>query len=190
MNNLDKNKACELLQDLSALNSANLNKVCDYVRTLVIAQNHQEQEDPEKFYIYTDGSTQKTADGKYQSGFAYVIVSNKRGIISKYSESIGNKTSFHAELSCVIKAVESLDVSEATVFTDCFTIVTGISRIPEWQKNNWKTKENGGIKEKKLWKKLSDLLEKKPGFKVYWVKGHGEDLFNILVDNMAKQAAK
>lgn len=190
MSELTKNKACELLRNLSELTPENLEKARDYIQSLLIIQDYKVQHDPEKFYIYTDGSTVTLPGGSKQSGFAYVVVSSKKGIVNKYSETIGNKTSFQTELSCVIKAFEDIDVPEATIFTDCFSIVTGISQIPNWQKNNWKTSDGEGLREKKLWKKLSRLIEQKPKFKVYWVKGHGEDLFNILADNMAKQAAK
>ena len=189
MNKFSESEAYKMLIKIAKLDEESLRKASDYIDTLLLAQRGRDEEDTEKYYVYTDGSSKPLPDGKNQAGLAYIVVSSKRGIIDKYSESLGNKTSFHAELSCVIKAFEKLDLPEATIFTDCFTIVTGIAQIPTWQKAGWKTKNGTDLKEKKLWKKLSELIEENPGYKVHWVKGHGDDFCNIQVDSMAKKAA-
>ena len=66
----------------------------------------------------------------------------------------------------------------------------GITKwIRNWKKNNWKTSGKKPVKNQKLWKKLDELV-KFHDVKWEWIKGHSTNIYNNLVDELARKAAK
>ena len=76
------------------------------------------------------------------------------------------------------------------IYTDSTYVKDGITTwIKRWEKNGWKTASKKPVKNKELWKKLKDLSSKHY-IKWIWVKGHAQNKFNNIVDEIAQGAIK
>ena len=100
-------------------------------------------------------------------------------------------TNQRMEISAALDAARSLPgrlevVSDSTYVVNCF-------RQQWWRKwvaNGWKNTARQPVANRDLWEPLVDLYRDEPGrLDFRWVKGHGADPFNDLVDRLAVAAA-
>jgi ribonuclease HI len=61
--------------------------------------------------------------------------------------------------------------------------------IYNWMKNGWKTSDKSPVKNKDLWERLYDYSKK---HQISWkkVKGHADNEYNNLCDELARDAIK
>ena len=140
-----------------------------------------------KYKIYTDGAC---SGNPGPGGWAAVIIINEK-IINEISGSEKNTTNNKMELLAPIKAIEKFKKkSKISIFTDSTYVRDGITTwIKKWEKNGWKTASKKPVKNKELWKKLKSLSIKH-SIEWIWVKGHAQDKYNNLVDELAQDAIK
>jgi len=140
-----------------------------------------------KYKIYTDGAC---SGNPGPGGWAVIILVNNE-IKEKFFGSEKNTTNNQMELLAPIKAMQKFKKkSEISVFTDSTYVRDGITIwIKQWEKNGWKTASKKPVKNKELWKKLKNLSSKH-SIKWIWVKGHAQDKYNNLVDELAQGAIK
>jgi len=132
--------------------------------------------------IYTDGGCRNNP-GIGAWAFVAVedgIVTITPSMVAKYT------TNNEMELSAILNALEYLqlcDVSEATIFSDSQYAVNTINIwYPQWLKQ-------GSLKDKKnvdLLQRISSL--KSPKIGLQWVRGHADNKYNILADQLVNQA--
>ena len=140
-----------------------------------------------KYKIYTDGAC---SGNPGPGGWAAVIIINEK-IINEISGSEKNTTNNKMELLAPIKAIEKFKKkSKISIFTDSTYVRDGITTwIKKWEKNGWKTASKKPVKNKELWKKLKSLSIKH-SIEWIWVKGHAQNKYNNLVDELAQDAIK
>ena len=140
-----------------------------------------------KYKIYTDGAC---SGNPGPGGWAVIILINNE-IKEMFFGSEKNTTNNQMELLAPIKAIQKFKKkSEISVFTDSTYVRDGITIwIKQWEKNGWKTASKKPVKNKELWKKLKNLSSKH-SIKWIWVKGHAQDKYNNLVDELAQGAIK
>ena len=140
-----------------------------------------------KYKIYTDGAC---SGNPGPGGWAVIILVNNE-IKEMFFGSEKNTTNNQMELLAPIKAIQKFKKkSEISVFTDSTYVRDGITIwIKQWEKNGWKTASKKPVKNKELWKKLKNLSSKH-SIKWIWVKGHAQDKYNNLVDELAQGAIK
>ena len=140
-----------------------------------------------KYKIYTDGAC---SGNPGPGGWAVIILVNNE-IKEKFFGSEKNTTNNQMELLAPIKAMQKFKKkSEISVFTDSTYVRDGITIwIKQWEKNGWKTASKKPVRNKELWKKLKNLSSKH-SIKWIWVKGHAQDKYNNLVDELAQGAIK
>ena len=140
-----------------------------------------------KYKIYTDGAC---SGNPGPGGWAAIIIVNNE-IKDTFSGSEKNTTNNQMELMAPIKAIQKFKKkSEISIFTDSTYVRDGITTwIKQWEKNGWKTTSKKPVKNKELWKKLKNLSSKH-SMKWIWVKGHAQDKYNNLVDELAQGAIK
>ena len=140
-----------------------------------------------KYKIYTDGAC---SGNPGPGGWAVIILANNE-IKEMFSGSEKNTTNNQMELLAPIKAIQKFKKkSEISIFTDSTYVRDGITIwIKQWEKNGWKTTSKKPVKNKELWKKLKNLSSKH-SIKWIWVKGHAQDKYNNLVDELAQGAIK
>ena len=136
--------------------------------------------------IYTDGSC---IGNPGPGGWAVIILDNKNEKI--ISGKKNNTTNNQMELLAPIKALSNFNKKKSfIIFTDSIYVKEGITKwIGNWKKNNWKTSKKKPVKNQKLWKKLDELV-KFHDVKWEWIKGHSANIYNNLVDELARKAAK
>ena len=102
-----------------------------------------------------------------------------------------NTTNNIMELTAAIKALELIPENSTVVLTtDSKYVMQGITDwIKNWKLRGWKTAAKKPVLNKELWKKLKNLSSKH-SIKWIWVKGHSQDKYNSLVDELAQGAIK
>ena len=140
-----------------------------------------------KYKIYTDGAC---SGNPGPGGWAAIIIVNNE-VKNMFFGSEKNTTNNQMELMAPIKAIQKFKKkSEISIFTDSTYVKDGITIwIKKWEKNGWKTASKKPVKNKDLWKKLKNLSSKH-SVKWIWVKGHSQDKYNNLVDELAQGAIK
>ena len=140
-----------------------------------------------KYKIYTDGAC---SGNPGPGGWAAIILVNNE-IKEMFFGSDKNTTNNQMELLAPIKAIQKFKKkSEISIFTDSTYVRDGITIwIKRWEKNEWKTASKKPVKNKELWKKLKNLSSKH-SIKWIWVKGHAQNKYNNLVDELAQRAIK
>ena len=136
--------------------------------------------------IYTDGSC---IGNPGPGGWAVIILDNRNEKI--ISGKKNNTTNNQMELLAPIKALSNFNKKKSfIIFTDSIYVKEGITKwIGNLKKNNWKTSKKKPVKNQKLWKKLDELV-KFHDVKWEWIKGHSTNIYNNLVDELARKAAK
>ena len=140
-----------------------------------------------KYKVYTDGAC---SGNPGPGGWAAIIIVDNE-MKYKFSGSEKNTTNNRMELMAPIKAIQKFKKkSEILIFTDSTYVKDGITIwIKNWEKNGWRTASKKPVKNKELWKKLKNLSSKH-SIKWIWVKGHSQDSYNNLVDELAQGAIK
>jgi ribonuclease HI len=132
--------------------------------------------------VYTDGACSGNPgpggwawgveDGRFESGY------------------VAHTTNQRMEITAAFEAVRALPgrlevVSDSTYVVNCFKQRWYAS----WRTNGWRNSQNKPVANRDLWEPFIELaLSRKVTFR--WVKGHGTDLMNAWVDELAVQAAQ
>ena len=136
--------------------------------------------------VYTDGSC---LGNPGVGGWAFLVI--KENKLTSKSGLDKNTTNNRMELCAAIEALDFLkDEKILKIHTDSSYLKNGISSwISSWEKNNWLTSNKKPVKNKDLWIKLAELTKNK-NITWEWVKAHGENKFNNMVDELARKEAE
>jgi len=148
------------------------------------------KQENKKIKIYTDGSS---LNNPGPGGLGIVLLYEVNGQIlktKKYNEGYKHTTNNRMELLAVIRALDMLnDKAEnlpIEIYTDSQYVSNAINKgwIYGWIKKNFK-----GVKNPDLWKELIEKMSKFKNIKFIWVKGHNNNHYNEICDNLARLAA-
>ncbi|MEK9716908.1 MAG: ribonuclease HI [Pelagibacteraceae bacterium] len=134
--------------------------------------------------IYTDGAC---LGNPGKGGWGAIIINENKE--EKISGKVENTTNNRMELLAVISALKYVKENSLEIFTDSKYVKDGIEQwIHTWKKNGWKTSNKKEVKNIDLWIELDQLRSDK---KIIWnwVKGHSDNKYNNLVDELARNAA-
>jgi len=140
-----------------------------------------------KYIIYTDGAC---SGNPGPGGWGAVIIDEKKkqqNISGKIKDTTNNRMELMAPIMALKKIKSKSDI---VIFTDSTYVKNGITEwIKKWEKNGWKSSNKKTVKNKDLWIKLNELCQKN---KVLWkwVKGHSNNRYNNLADELATEAIK
>ena len=140
-----------------------------------------------KYTIYTDGAC---SGNPGPGGWGAVIFDEKKKQYN-ISGNVKDTTNNRMELMAPIMALKKIkSMSNVMIFTDSTYVKNGITEwIKKWEKNGWKSSSKKPVKNKDLWIKLNDLCQKnKVQWK--WIKGHSNNKYNNLADDLATEAIK
>jgi ribonuclease HI len=133
--------------------------------------------------VYTDGACQGNPG---PGGWAWAVPGGPFR-----SGAAAHTTNQRMELRAVLAAVTSLDgavevVSDSTYVVNCFK-----NRWWEgWERKGWKNAKRDDVANQDLWRPLIETYKADRGRLTFrWVKGHGADPMNDLVDRLAVEAA-
>ena len=140
-----------------------------------------------KYTIYTDGAC---SGNPGPGGWGAVIFDEKEKQYN-ISGNVKDTTNNRMELMAPIMALKKIkSMSNVMIFTDSTYVKNGITEwIKKWEKNGWKSSSKKPVKNKDLWIKLNDLCQKnKVQWK--WIKGHSNNKYNNMADDLATEAIK
>jgi len=146
-----------------------------------------------KYYtVYTDGSCPGNKRVNRCSGhYAYLIVEDG-GIIHEFVGEENDTTNNRVEMMAVISALEYLlpqsQTSEILIMTDSTYITENWEFVESWKKHDWKRANRKPVLNVDLWKRLDKLYPRFVNLHFQWVRGHGDNKYNIRVDHLARQA--
>lgn len=131
--------------------------------------------------VYTDGAS---SGNPGPGGWAAIIDYGNK--VLEIGDGDPKTTNNRMELTAVINALKKINKSENTkIYTDSQYVVNGItSWIFNWQKNDWKTKNEKEVLNKDLWQDLAKEVE---GRKIEWkvIRGHAGISGNHRADRLA-----
>ncbi len=131
--------------------------------------------------IYTDGAC---SGNPGRGGWAAIILDGEK--IEKISGSHNHTTNNRMELTAVISALKFVKEENLEIYTDSKYTKDGIEKwISNWKRNGWKTSNKQDVKNKDLWNEL-DQLNKEKNIQWNWVKGHSENKYNNMADELAR----
>ena len=135
--------------------------------------------------IYTDGSCLgNPGPGGY--GAILIYKKNEKEIYDGFFNTTNNRMELMAPIMALSKLKEPCNVK---IITDSKYVKNGItSWIFNWKKNNWKTASKKDVKNKDLWQKLDNVLNKH-NVTWEWVKAHNGHPENERCDALAKKGA-
>jgi ribonuclease HI len=140
-----------------------------------------------KYIIYTDGA----CSGNPGPGGWGAVIFDERKKQHTISGKVKDTTNNRMELLAPIMALKKIkSESDVVIFTDSTYVKNGITEwIKKWETNGWKNSNRKPVKNKDLWVQLNDLCQKN---KIVWkwVKGHSNNKYNNLADELATLAIK
>ncbi|HBN83359.1 MAG TPA: ribonuclease HI [Clostridiales bacterium] len=135
--------------------------------------------------IYTDGAC---SNNPGEGGWGVVLIYKT---IEKYMSGYEGETTNNAmELTAAIKGLEALnEPCEVILYSDSAYLINGFNLgwIYKWKKLGWKRTPKDELKNKELWIRLYELNQVHK-IRFVKVKGHADNKYNNLCDQMAVKA--
>ena len=141
----------------------------------------------DKVVIYTDGAC---SGNPGPGGWGTILM--YKDIKKEISGGNENTTNNIMEITAVLEGLKMLKHEcEVEIYSDSAYVVNAFNQgwIYNWRKNNWKTSGKDPVKNKELWEELYELTKK---HKVTFikVKGHADNIYNNICDELARNAIK
>ncbi|KAG2181248.1 hypothetical protein INT43_008831 [Umbelopsis isabellina] len=128
--------------------------------------------------VYTDGASAGNGTAKAFAGVGVYFGPNDPRNVSEPLE--GKPTNQRAEIMAVIRAIERCD--------DDHSVTTWRKK---WIEHGWTTSTGAEVKNKDLFERLFDLIDKRPGVvEITHVQGHSGHAGNEMADRFAVQGAQ
>jgi len=132
--------------------------------------------------VYTDGAC---SGNPGPGGWAWAVPGGRWA-----SGAAAHTTNQRMEIAAALEALRALEgpvdvVSDSTYVVHCF-------RDRWWQgwlAKGWRNSAGKAVANRDLWEPLIRLVRERGQVTFRWVKGHGSDPFNALVDQLAVEAA-
>ena len=135
------------------------------------------------YIVYTDGSYQSSIDA---GGYAAVILKDGK-VVKKLFKGFKGTTNNRMELMGVLAALQYFkEPTEMTIYSDSCYIVNNYNggHAKRWFEENDFSKKNLD-----LWHDILDLLSFHKATLI-WVKGHADNTYNNMCDELAVSAAR
>ena len=132
--------------------------------------------------IFTDGACSGNP-GKGGWGAVLLYQDNEKHLSGSEKLTTNNRM----ELKATIEALKAIKhPSKIKLYTDSQYVKNGITEwIINWKKNGWKTTNKQDVKNKDLWQDL-DRLSQEKSIDWNWVKGHANNQYNNMADELAR----
>lgn len=148
-----------------------------------------------KVRIFTDGAC---SENPGPGGWAAVFNTEKKCYTISGNEL--HTTNNRMELRAVVEALRKIlskrkhkSKNQYDIFSDSAYVVNTINNnwLEKWKMNGWKTTKGRDVKNRELWEELNELIgninRKDIEVTFHKIKGHSGNMFNELVDKIAKE---
>ena len=139
--------------------------------------------------IYTDGAC---SGNPGPGGWGCVLIYNNIEKKKKLSGGKLNTTNNEMEISAVINGLKALkEPCAVDIYSDSSYVVNSFKNnwIENWVQNGWLTSTKQSVKNKELWEELYSLT-KVHNVTFHKVKGHADNKYNNICDELARNAIK
>ena len=138
----------------------------------------------QEFQVFTDGACKGNPG---PGGWGAVILQGK--MQTTLSGPAKETTNNRMELTAAIEALAFLPIGARILLTtDSQYVKNGIEAwINKWKVQGWKTSQKTDVKNADLWKRLDDYRNSRH-VRWAWVKGHADNPYNNLADELAVRA--
>ena len=138
-----------------------------------------------KYIVYTDGACSGNPGPGGWGAVNFDKDKNQENISGKVKDTTNNRMELMAPIMTLKKIKTD---SEITIYTDSTYVKNGITNwIKRWEKNGWMSAKKKPIKNKDLWVELNNLCLKNI-ITWKWIKGHSNNKYNDLADELATMA--
>lgn len=142
--------------------------------------------------VYTDGSAKSNGTENSRGGWAYVVIQDGQ-IIHQNSGFSSQTTNQRMELTACLEALKycaTIPFEEFCVYSDSAYLINCYKQewYINWEKNGWYNSQRKPVANQDLWEQIIPFFRSKY-YHFNKVKGHANNQFNNLVDNMAQSAA-
>lgn len=141
--------------------------------------------------IYTDGAC---SGNPGPGGWAAIVLYEGKEEILHGREA--NTTNNRMELTALINALDYVQKNfpslnrDLQIYSDSKYVIDGVtSWMPNWKKRDWKGSDKKPVKNRDLWEKI-DNLQQGLNLSFVWVKGHNEDKYNEMADEIAVEESQ
>lgn len=147
------------------------------------------------YEIYTDGSAKGTNPAHKSGGWAYCILYDG-DLVRKDSGHVNDTTNQRMELQAAIESLKAIEehfwdpnyeyhiYSDSAYFINCYLEEWWVN----WLKNGWVNSAKKPVANIDLWEQIIPYFQRKSFF-FHKVKGHADNHYNNLVDQLAQSAA-
>ena len=146
---------------------------------------------PEGFTVaWTDGACSNNQSKKSAKGGVGVYFGPNHALNISEPLTGMKQTNQRAELTAVIRALETYRDADMYIITDSLYAINGATAwIKKWKKNKWMNSGAKPVSNRDLWEQLDGLIEGRQ-VRFHWVKGHSTDEGNIAADRLATAGAE
>ena len=149
-----------------------------------------------KIEVYTDGSSKGNGTNNVVGGWAYAVVVDGKVICQESNFHYG-MTNQAAELTAAIKACQFItnycldNFANYYIYSDSAYLVNCANQnwYDKWLVNDWTNSKGAPVANQELWQKLIPYFDDFR-FNFCKVKGHSDNKYNNLVDELAQAAAE
>lgn len=139
---------------------------------------------------WCDGGSRGNGSPEAIAGIGVVLL--YRDNIKTYHEGFLQKTNNQMEIIAVIKSLSMLVRHDlkVEVYSDSAYVVNCMNDKWHvgWKKNGWKNSKKKPVENRQLWEELLEQVEKFDDIEFIKVKGHADDVYNNMADELANKA--
>jgi len=160
-------------------------------------RNRNKKKNDNNIYYYTDGSQINKDTGEKFAAYSFARVI-KRQIVYHYLSPIekhgtNNKMELKAVLFACKDAIETYGENpeqEIIIYTDSAYVSDNVNKknYTNWLNNGWKNSDNKPVVHKEYWEQLIPFIKNKK-IHIRKVRGHGKNIMNTFVNNIAQNAS-
>jgi ribonuclease HI len=149
------------------------------------------------YIIYCDGSARNNGYENAVGAWAYIVLDSNGEVVAKNCEAVRGATNQQMELRAAIEALEYVAYNHIAVPFDSVEVITDSAYLHNcytqkwyrnWQLNGWVNSKKQPVANRELWEKLITWFES-PKVLFTKTKGHANDEWNNVVDEMAQKAS-
>lgn len=109
--------------------------------------------------IYTASGIRSPRAGNGRAGYILELRTEKGPVTLTKTAEILNATANQSELRILIMALKRLTESCClTIYTESGYVAAGLTELPRWKRNGWKTSRGTDVANKEEWLKTAELL--------------------------------
>lgn len=147
------------------------------------------------YKVYTDGATSNNGKENAEGGWAFIIIDDNDNVIASGADYVPSPTTNNiCELLAIINGCKTViplleTFDQVRLYSDSAYCINCVNQkwYIKWQQNGWINSSKKPVLNKELWEQLIPFFND-PRFEWIKIKGHSDNKYNNIVDEMAVNA--